>query len=190
MALADLKKTHAQRVLGIDCSTKSLAYALFDGTTPVHCGEVFFNGASLYERLSDAHRKVPPMVEAGLLKADYVGFEGAWLGPSPQTGLNLAYVYGACIGALMDDGTKVVTVQPLAWQSYIGNKALTKAEKAQIKADHPGKSESWYKNFNREFRKQRTLEFSKTHFDIKTDSDNVGDAVAVAWYTANHLTTR
>lgn len=190
MSLADLKKTKAQRVLGIDCSTKSLGFALFDGTEPVHCGELFFTGSDLGDRLSYCHRIIPPLVNSGLLAADFIGFEGAWLGPNPQTGLDLAYVYGAAIGALTDDGTKLVRIAPLAWQSFIGNPALKKPEKEAIKLANPGKSESWYKSEFREFRKRRTLAFSKQFFDIKSDSDNVGDAVAIAHYTANQLTKR
>jgi Holliday junction resolvasome RuvABC endonuclease subunit len=177
-------------VLGIDCSTKSLGFALFDGTTPVHCGELFFKGDSMESRLSDCHKMIPPMVASGLLKADFIGFEGAWLGPNPQTGLDLAYVYGAAIGALMDDGTKLVRIAPLSWQGYIGNPALKKPEKEAIKAATPGKSETWYKNQYREFRKQRTLAYSRKFFKIESGSDNVGDAVAIAYYTANHLTKR
>lgn len=190
MALSDLKKVTASRVLGIDCSTRSLAYALFDGAKPVHCGEVFFEGADLFQRLSDAHSKIPPMVAAGLLKADFVGFEGAWIGPSPQTGLSLAYVYGACISALMADGTKVVTISPMSWQAYVGNPNLKKAEKDALREMSPGKSESWYKSNQREYRKQRTLAFSRQYFEVESGSDNVGDAIAIAHYTANHLTTR
>lgn len=189
MSLAELKKKKAIRVLGIDCSTKSLAYAVFDRKKPIHCGEVFFEGANLWERLADAHKKVPALVEAGILKADFIGFEGAIMtGNNAKTGLSLAYVYGACLAALMEAGMEVVTIQPLTWQSFIGNPNLKKAEKELIRAQNPGKSESWYKNAGREFRKQRTLKFSKEFFDIDTNSDNVGDAVAIGWYTVNELT--
>lgn len=189
MSLANLVKTRATRVLGIDCSTKSLGFAVFDRETPVHCGEVFFEGASIYERLADAHEKVPALVQTGLLRADYVGFEGAIMaGNNAQVGLRLAYVYGAVMAGLMKSGMEVVTVAPLTWQTFIGNPNLKKFEKDLIRANTPGKSDSWYKNANREFRKQRTLEFAKNHFDIPTNSDNVGDAVGIAWYTVKQLT--
>lgn len=188
MSLANLKKVPAGRVLGIDCSTKSLAYAVFHNREPLLCGEVFFTGATLYERLADAHKKVPALVKAGVLKAEYIAFEAAYLGPNPQTGISLAYVYGAAMGGLMDSGMKVVTVNPLQWQSYIGNPNLKKAEKEAIKIANPGKSASWYSNANREYRKQRTLTWAKGMFEIPTDSDNVGDAIGVAWYAAHHLT--
>jgi len=176
--------------MGIDCSTKSLAYGIFEGDEPVTCGEVQFQGASLYERLNDAHRKVPPLVKAGVLQADYIAFESAWTGPNPQVGINLAMVYGAVIGALMQAGMEVVTVPPLTWQAFIGNPNLKKAEKEQIKADHPGKSASWYSNAGRQMRKQRTLRFSQQFFKIDNGSDNVGDAVAIAYYANTQLTKR
>lgn len=188
MSLANLKKTRAVRTLGIDCSTKSLAYAVFKGKKPVHCGEVFFDGANLYERLADAHKKIPALVDSGILKADYIAFEGAFLGPNPKTGLSLAYVYGAVMGALMDDGMKVVTVNPLAWQSYIGNPNLKKAEKEALKAQRPGMSASWYQNAGRELRKQRTHTWAKKYFKIESGSDNVSDAIGVAWYAVHNLT--
>lgn len=188
--LAALSKRRAVRVMGIDCSTRSLAFAIFDRLEPVRCGEIFFNGSNLYERLNDAHNKVPALVDDGLLVADYVAMEGAILvGNNARTGISLAYVYGAVMGGLMKGGMEVVNVGPITWQTYIGNPNLKKPEKEAIRAANPGKSESWYKNAGREFRKQRTLTFAKQFFDIDTDSDNVGDAVGIAWYAVNQLTT-
>jgi len=187
VGLESLRKTKASRVLGIDCSTKSLAYAIFEDGKPIRCGEVFFEGADLYERLADAHLKIPAMVEAGILKADYICFESAYLGPNPKVGLSLAYVYGAVMGGLMDARMKVVTVGPITWQSYIGNPNLKKVEKDQLKLANPGKSASWYQNAGREMRKQRTLAFSRQFFAVESGSDNVGDAIAIAWYAVKNL---
>lgn len=190
MALSDIRKTKAARTLGIDCSTKSLAYAVFDKKKPIHCGEIVFEGANLYERLADCHKKVPALVKAGVLKADYVAFEGAIItGKNAKVGLSLAYVYGAAMGGLMDAGMQVVNVGPIQWQNWIGNKRLNAAEKAEIVRASPGKSANWYLNANREFRKQRTLAFSRQFFPIASGSDNIGDAVAIAWYAVNNLTS-
>jgi Holliday junction resolvasome RuvABC endonuclease subunit len=190
MTLAALAKTRAAVVMGIDCSTRSLAFSVFDRTTPLRCGEIFFDGGNLYERLNDAHNKVPAMVEEGLLRADFVAIEGAIaVGNNVQTAIHLAYVYGAVMGGLMKEGMEVVKVNPLTWQSYIGNPNLKTAEKEAIKKANPGKSASWYKNAGREFRKQRTLEFARKFFEIPGDSDNVGDSVGIAWYAVNQLTT-
>ncbi len=189
MSLANLRKTRASKVLGIDCSTKTLAYALFENGKPVHCGEIFFEGATMYERLAWIHARVPALVKVGLLKADYVAFEGAILvGNNAKVGIYLAYVYGAVMGALMSEGITVINVPPLTWQSYIGNSNLKKAEKDAIKMAYPGKSASWYQNTGREMRKRRTLDFSKQFFSIPGDSDNVGDAVAIAYWATKNMT--
>lgn len=191
--LSTLKKTKSSRTLGIDCSTKTLAFATYKGRTPISCGEIAFQGSTLFERLNDAHRKVPQLVEAGILKADYVAFEGAIMaGTNAKTGLSLAYVYGAVMGGLMQSGMTVVTVAPLTWQSYIGNPNLKKHEKEQLKAENPGRSDSWYRNAGREFRKQRTMRFAEGHFPITGNdrlprSDNVSDAIGIAWYAVNEL---
>ena len=44
----------------------------------------------------------------------------------------MAYIFGAIMGELVDDGRKVVEVHPITWQSFIGNKNFTKAEKLEI----------------------------------------------------------
>lgn len=195
MSLYDnLKKQPVVRVLGIDCSTKSLAYACFEGDEALYCGEVFFEGASVFERLADAQNKLTAILNSEDLlgvdgfRADYVAIEAAIAVKNPQTVISLAYVYGACMGVLMKNGAKVVTVPPITWQSAIGNPNLKKAEKEKIKADNPGRSASWYQNTGRKLRKQRTLDFAKKFFKIESDSDNIGDAVGIAWYAANKMT--
>lgn len=188
MGLGDLFKVSAKRVVGIDCSTNSLGFAIFEGDQPIQCGEVFFDGRDIFEKLADAQDKVAALVDAGILVGDYVGMESAVMVRNSQVVIKLAYVYGAVLGALMKNGTRVETIPPITWQSSIGNKNLTKAEKEKIKADFPGKSVSWYQNKGREMRKQRTLEFARQYFKIDSNSDNVGDAVGIAWYTAHVLT--
>jgi Holliday junction resolvasome RuvABC endonuclease subunit len=190
MTLAALAKARATRVMGIDCSTHSLGFSVFDRKIPVKCGEIFFEGADLFERLNDAHNKVPALVEEGLLVADFVAIEGAIaVGNNVQTAISLAYVYGAVMGGLMRSGMKVVKVAPLTWQGYIGNPNLTPKERLAIKEEFPGQKPSWYQKKGREIRKGRTLKFAKQYFDIPGDSDNVGDAVGIAWYAVNQLTT-
>lgn len=195
MGLYDrLTKKKVVRVLGIDCSTKSLAYACFEGDTPLYCGEVIFEGATVFARLADARAKTQAILDSEDLlgvdgfKADYVAIEAAIAVKNPKTAIVLAYVYGAVMGVLMQNGAEVVEVPPITWQSAIGNPNLKKHEKDKLKEDNPGKSVSWYQNAGRKMRKQRTLTFAKKYFTIPSDSDNIGDAVGVAWYAANKLT--
>jgi Holliday junction resolvasome RuvABC endonuclease subunit len=187
MSIAKLKKQTDGKTLGIDCSTRSLAFAIFDGYAPLRAGEIFFTGNTVFERLKDAHEKVPALMKAGVLEFDHICFEGAILvGNNSKTGISLAYVYGAVMGGLMSTGVKVRTVAPLAWQGYIGNPNLKKNEKEAIRLANPNKSASWYQNAGRELRKQRTLMFSRQFFEISSNSDNIGDAVAIAWYAVNN----
>jgi Holliday junction resolvasome RuvABC endonuclease subunit len=175
--------------MGIDCSTKSLAFGVFQNKQPLVCGEIHFEGDQLFKRLGDAQKKVGPLLDAGILNAEHVVFEGAVLvGKNARVGISLAYVYGAVIGKLLEAEMNVVTVEPLKWQTYIGNPNLKKEEREQLRKDNPGKSASWYQNAGRELRKQRTLAFSRKFFNIDSGSDNVGDAVAIAWYASQTLT--
>lgn len=190
MGLADLSKKKAKRVVGIDCSTNSLAFAIFEDGEPVQCGEVFFDGADVYERLNDARKKTQGLVSAGVLVGDYVGMEAAVNVKSIQVAIKLAYVFGAVLSVLMQNKMKVEVVPPITWQSAIGNPNLKKDEKEKIKRDNPGKSVTWYSSEGRRIRKQRTLDFARKYFTIPGDSDNVGDSVGIAWYVSEVLTRR
>ena len=61
---------------------------------------------------------------------------------------------------------------------------LKSLAKEEVKKQFPGKSDNWYKNKVRELRKQKTINFVKT-LGIDTESDNVADAVGIAWWGAN-----
>lgn len=185
-----LTKRKAGRVIGIDCSTNSLAYAIFENGKPVLCGEVMFNGSDVYERLNDARRKTEALVQSGVLVGDYVGFEAAIGGKSTQVTIKLSMVYGAVLSVLMQNKMEVTTVAPITWQTYIGNPNLKAHEKQAIKDENPDRTASWYQNEGRKFRKARTLAFAKRYFSIPTESDNVGDAVGIAYYTSEQLTRR
>jgi Holliday junction resolvasome RuvABC endonuclease subunit len=190
MNYSDLTKRKAGRVIGIDCSTQSLAYAIFEDGRAVTCGEVFFNGSDVYERLNDARRKTQALVDTGILVGDYVGMEAAIAGKSSQVTIKLSYVYGAVLSVLMQNKMQVETVAPITWQSYIGNPNLKKHEKEQLRNDNPDRKDSWYANQGRLLRKQRTLDFARKFFTIQSNSDNVGDAVGIAYYTSEQLTRR
>lgn len=190
MSYVDLTKRKAGRVIGIDCSTQSLAYAIFDEGKAVTCGEVFFNGSDVYERLNDARRKTQALVDAGVLVGDYVGMEAAIAGKSSDVTIKLSYVYGAVLSVLMQNKMEVKTVYPITWQTFIGNPNLKKHEKQAIIDANPGRKPSWYQNEGRKMRKQRTLDFARQYFKIAGGSDNVGDAVGIAYYTNEQLTRR
>jgi Holliday junction resolvasome RuvABC endonuclease subunit len=184
MSIAKLAKSNDTRVLGIDASTRSVAFCLFDNKVPIKWGEVFFEGGDVYERILDAKKKVRSISKA--FPSDFVAIEAAVMVRSANTGLKMAYIFGAIMGELVDDGRKVVEVHPITWQSFIGNKNFTKDQKAAVKKSFPGKTENWYKNKIREIRKQKTIDFCK-ELGVFVESDNVADACGIAWYAANNL---
>ena len=51
MKLAELIKTKANRVLGIDASTNSVAFCLMEGDKPLKWGKIEFTGSDIYEKI-------------------------------------------------------------------------------------------------------------------------------------------
>ena len=184
MSLAKLTRPKAHKVLGIDASTNSFAFCLMDEKTPVKWGEINFDGGDVYERILDAKRKIKAFKNE--LDTDFVVIEAAISVKSVATGMKMAYVFGAIMGELLSDNVEVVEVHPITWQSYLGNKNYTKAEKEAIKLEFPEKSDNWIKGKIRERRKQRTIDFVGT-LGVKTESDNVADAAGIAWYAVNEI---
>jgi hypothetical protein len=151
---------------------------------PVKWGEIKFDGGDVYERILDAKRKIKAFKNE--LDTDFVVIEAAISVKSVATGMKMAYVFGAIMGELLSDNVEVVEVHPITWQSYLGNKNYTKAEKEAIKLEFSGKSDNWIKGKIRERRKQRTVDFVRT-LGVKTESDNVADAAGIAWYAVNEI---
>jgi Holliday junction resolvasome RuvABC endonuclease subunit len=183
MSLAKLKRT-SHKVLGVDASTNTIAFCLMDGDKPVQWGEINFTGSNIYDRILDAKRKVHAYVAE--LDYDFIALEAAVMVRSAQTGLKMAYVFGAILGELVYDGVTVKEVHPITWQSYIGNKNFTTIEKKAIRDEFPGKSDNWYKGKIRERRKERTINFVR-NLGINTTNDNVADAAGIAYYAVKEL---
>ena len=188
MRLAELVKTKAHTVLGIDASTNSVAFCLFKDNIPHKWGKIEFAGADIYEKIYDAKVKMHAMLSE--LKSDYIAIEGAVLVRSPDAVIKLSYVYGVVIAELMSSGARVITISPTAWQAYIGNKNPTKAEKEALRAENPGYADSWYKNKMRNIRKQRTVDWANKKFNIKVEDFDVADSIGIANYANEVLTER
>lgn len=188
MKLADLVKVKAHKVLGIDASTNSVAFCLMENDKPLKWGKIEFTGADIYEKIYDAKKKVHAMLNE--LSCDYIAMEGAVLVRSPDAVIKLSYVYGVVIAELMATGSKVITISPTAWQSHIGNKNPTKAEKEALKIANPGYADSWYKNKMRNIRKQRTADWVKSKFNITIEDFDVADSFGISYYANEVLTKR
>jgi Holliday junction resolvasome RuvABC endonuclease subunit len=188
MKLGELIKLKANRVLGIDASTNSIAFCLMEDNRPLKWGKLDLVGSDIYEKIYDAKVKMNVMLDE--LKSDYIAVEGAILVRSPDAVIKLSYVYGVVIAELMSTGSRVITISPSSWQAYIGNKNPTKDEKQAIRVKNPGYADSWYKTQLRNMRKQRTVDYFNSKYKISLDDFDVADSFGIAHYANKVLTER
>jgi Holliday junction resolvasome RuvABC endonuclease subunit len=175
-------------ICAIDASTNSLAFAIFEtqGKTLTAVGKINFKGNDTYQKVMDAGQKVKAFLDY------YGGFEAIVIEHtvfmnSPKTAADLALVQGAILGASGQTGTKVIgKVAPITWQNFIGNKKISKDEKFYIKSQNPGKSDSWLKSYERELRKQRTINFINIQYDKSITDNDIADACGIGhWALKN-----
>jgi hypothetical protein len=89
-------------------------------------------------------------------------------------------VFGVCMGEILVPGPRLCEAQPLMWQSWLGNKALTAAEKRKLVEDNPGRSKSWYSNAGRELRKDRTRQWVYKTYGVMIESNDITDSIGIA----------
>jgi Holliday junction resolvasome RuvABC endonuclease subunit len=165
----------------VDACTNSLAFAYFVNHKLDSYGKIKFNGANIYEKLGDTAHKTKAFFEA--YPVQNIVIEKTIFANSPLVAANLALSQGSLVGAAQLGGVRGVwSVAPIAWQSYIGTKLLSPTEKAAIKAAHPGKSASWYKNTEREVRKQMTILTVNEKFGTMVQDNDVADAMGIGIY--------
>jgi len=175
-----------ERICAIDASTNSLAYATFHGGYLKEYGKINFEGKDIYEKVIDAGRKAKGFFDH-IVNVDAIVIEHTVFMNSPKTAADLALVQGALLGAAGQSGIRTIgKVSPITWQNFIGNKKISKDEKLFIRSKNPGKSESWYKSYERDLRKERTIKFINVQYDkIVTDND-VADACGIGhWAIKN-----
>jgi Holliday junction resolvasome RuvABC endonuclease subunit len=172
-------------ICAIDASTNNFAFALFDTQQNAlgAVGKISFEGKDTYEKVMDAGKKVKAFIDY------YGGFEAIVIEHtvfmnSPKTAADLALVQGAILGSAGQSGTKSIgKVAPITWQNFIGNKKIGKDEKVMIRLANPGKSESWYKSYERELRKQRTINFINVQYDRTISDNDVADACGIGHWS-------
>jgi len=181
-----LKKEIPKRLCAIDASTNTIAYALYIDGHPEEFGKFNFEGENIYEKVSDAARKSLSYFN-NVLIADAIVIEHTVFMNSPKTAADLALVQGSILGAASIAGIKTIgKVSPITWQSYIGNKKISKEEKQSIIQRYPGKSLSWYKNFERNLRKQRTIDFVQFEYNKIIQDNDVADACGIGHWAVNN----
>ena len=177
-----------KRICAIDASTNSLAFAIFDTFTKelISIGKINFEGKNTYEKVMDAGKKVKAFLDI------YGGFEAIVIEHtvfmnSPKTAADLALVQGAILGSAGQSGTKRIgRVSPITWQNYIGNKKISKDEQLFIRSQNPGKSVSWYKTYERNLRKERTIRFINLKYDRTITDNDVADACGIGHWSINN----
>jgi len=175
-----------KRICAIDASTNSLAYAVFENKSLVEIGKINFEGNDIYAKVGDAAKKTKAYFET-IMKAEAIVIEHTVFMNSPKTAADLALVQGALLGAAAMCGINVVgKVSPITWQNYLGNKKLTKEEQLLIRSKNPGKSESWYKTYERQFRKERTIKLIEVIYDRIISDNDVADACGIGHWSINN----
>lgn len=176
-----------KKICSIDASTNSLAFAIFHDEKLIYFGKIKFSGINTYAKLRDAARKSVAFFEKFQGEIDSIVIEHTVFMNSPKTAADLALIQGALLGAAAQNNIKISgSINPITWQTFIGNGKLTKDEKFKIRKENPGKSESWYKTFEREFRKTRTINVMNIEYDITNDDNDVADAIGIGHYAINN----
>ena len=172
-------------ICSIDASTNSLAFAIFTNDSLTKFGKINFQGVNTYAKVKDAARKTLAFFKN--FNVDAIVIEHTVFINSPKTAADLALVQGAMLGAAGIAGIKVAgSVNPISWQTFIGNGKVTKDAKILIRKNNPGKSDSWYKNFERESRKQKTINFININYDVNIIDNDVADAIGIGHWAINN----
>jgi Holliday junction resolvasome RuvABC endonuclease subunit len=174
-----------KNILSIDASTNSLAFAIFSEDELINFGKIKFDGANAYQKLGDAARKCLPFFKN--FDIDAIVIEHTIFINSPKTASDLALIQGAILGAAKLAGVRTAgSINPITWQTFIGNGKLTNSEKQDIMNQFPGKTKNWYQNKSREIRKQKTINFVNINYDKNITDDDVADAVGIGHYAINN----
>lgn len=173
------------RIMSIDASTTSIAYAVFEGKQLVISGKVEFSGKDVYQKIASAIGSVVTVIQD--LNPEAIVIERAVFINSPKTMSELSMVQGAILAGASLAGVKIFKgTNPIAWQSYIGNGKLTKDAKILMRKLNPNKSDSWYKQNEREVRKQKTINFVNINYDLDISDNDIADAIGIGHYSLNN----
>lgn len=170
------------RIVAIDASTQNIAYAFFVNEDLVEFGKIEFSGINVFQKINSAVKGVFDLFAN--MEIEALVIERAVFINSPKTMSELSMVQGAIIAGASLAGIKIFKgTNPVAWQSFIGNNVLTKAEKLDIVNSNPGKSKSYYKSLEREIRKKRTVSFVNINYDINNLDYDIADSIGIGHYS-------
>jgi Holliday junction resolvasome RuvABC endonuclease subunit len=184
--ISDLEDMPPATVFAIDASTNSLAFAIFNNKDLISTGKIEFKGKNNYDKVVDACKKLNSFFSLYNV-VDAIVIEHTVFMNSPKVAADLALVQGAILGAAGINNIKIAgSVSPITWQNFIGNKRLDTKEKQDIMSEFPDKSKSWYKTYEREIRKQKTIKFINTYYDKSISDDDVADACGIGHWAINN----
>jgi len=173
-------------ICSIDASTNNMAFAVFYRNELKSFGKIHFKGKTTYEKISDAVKKTKGLFDA-YSKIDAIVIEHTIYLNSAKTAADLALVQGAMLGGIsLTSAPSIKSINPIAWQTFLGNQRLSAEEKNIIRSENPGKSEAWYKNKDREFRKQRTIDLVNKKYGVEIYDNDIADAIGVGHYALNN----
>jgi hypothetical protein len=180
------KTNQPYNICAIDASTNSLAFCMYSFKSLQQHGKILFEGNNIYDKIQDATRKTKALFEYYNL-VDAIVIEHTVFMNSPKTAADLALVQGGILGGAGLAGIKTIgRVSPITWQNYLGNKRLSKEEQLQVRSLNPGKSLSWYKSYERDFRKKRTIKLLEIAYDKKIEDYDVSDAAGIGHWAINN----
>jgi len=180
------KTNQPHSICSIDASTNSLAFCIYAHKKIMAYGKIDFEGNTIYEKVQDATKKTKALF-SHYKSMEAIVIEHTVFMNSPKTAADLALVQGGIIGGAGLAGIKAIgKVSPITWQNYLGNKKLSKEEQLQIRSANPGKSMSWYKSYERDFRKRRTIKLLEIVYDKNIDDYDVADAAGIGHWAVNN----
>ena len=179
-----LRNKKGKRVLGIDHSTTTLAFALSVDGKPEYWDEIPLLGANVFNRLGDLNNKLAARFDAETI--DTLVIEKTVQVNSRDTVVKLAMVAGTIIGYFESRGVKSYEIPALTWQAATAKPTLTKAEQAALKLANPGRAKSWYSNEARKIRKQRIMNWVEAQFGMQVPSD-CADSICISYYGSSKL---
>ena len=170
------------KVLGIDCSTKKMSWVIVNDDGIEKYDELFFEGTNFIDRYKDVRHKVLGVLDE-FKDVEYVCFEKAVMVRSADVALKLAGVFAVALSCLGDLDAKLIEVQPIVWQSAIGNPVLRGEAKQQLLRAHSElKTKAKQQAFVRNYRKQITINYVKNRSGVEMPNDDLGDSAGLAYF--------
>jgi Holliday junction resolvasome RuvABC endonuclease subunit len=184
-----INKKSAIRVIGIDPSTNSLAFAVVDRNTKGKVtlqkkGKINFKG----DPQSVKFKKISSWIQSldiitGPFDTQCVIEQTIFI-QNPQTSRLMAYITGYTWGRMIQAGIPVSDIGPMKWKSWLGYKKVTKAQKEQWAEEGLSAKDVKKKaNFERKHRTRLILEDK----GVREEDDDIMDAVGIALWGVNNL---